>query len=197
MNTSEFKGTSLFEARVLWDVFKNKKIKIDKDEVEQREFTEFNLETANWYGQNMFYGTSEEKSFISFINGIIDELKKKYSDIALLRNEKFFQVFDFDEGRAFEPDFVMLLKEKNHKISIYQVFIEPKGDQFKDQQGRFENSKEGWKQKFLLDIEKQSKLQRDLLMEAENKDFKLIGLPFYNEQLKKEFEKELENKLLN
>jgi len=31
----------------------------------------------------------------------------------------------------------------------------------------------------------------------ENKHFKLIGLPFYNEKLKKEFEEALENKILS
>jgi type III restriction enzyme len=65
-----------------------------------------------------------------------------------LRNEKFFQLFDFDEGRAFEPDFVMLLKEKNHKINIYQVFIEPKGEIY--------IKAEPWKGKFLDEIEKKS-----------------------------------------
>ena len=34
-------------------------------------------------------------------------------------------------------------------------------------------------------------------MNAENKQFKLIGLPFYNEKMKKEFEEALENKLLS
>jgi len=34
-------------------------------------------------------------------------------------------------------------------------------------------------------------------MNAENKQFKLISLPFYNETLKKEFEEVLENKLLS
>jgi len=189
INTSEYKGTTLFKARGLWKIFKNKKIKIDKDEAEQKEFTDIDLKNADWYGQDSFYGTSEEKSFINFISGLIDELNKKYSDIVLLRNEKFFQIYDFDEGRAFEPDFVMLLKEKNHKISIYQVFIEPKGE--------FLVKNDEWKQKFLLDIEKKFKLQRDLLMDMENKDFKLIGLPFYNEQLKKEFEEALENKILS
>ncbi|HPO68178.1 MAG TPA: DEAD/DEAH box helicase family protein [Candidatus Pacearchaeota archaeon] len=188
INTSEFIGTTLFKPEGLWEIFKNKKIKIDKDEIEQKESTEVNLETADWYGQNSFYGTSEEKSFINFISGLIDELKKKYSDIILLRNEKFFQVYDFDEGRAFEPDFVMLLKEKNHKITVYQVFIEPKGE--------FLVKNDEWKQKFLLDIEKKFKLQRNLLIDMENKDFKLIGLPFYNKQSEKVFEEALENKIL-
>ncbi|MBP8591071.1 DEAD/DEAH box helicase family protein [Candidatus Shapirobacteria bacterium] len=188
INTSEYKGTTLFKAKALWEVFKDKKIKIDKDEAEQKEFTDIDLEKTDWYGQKIFYGTSEEKSFIDFISGLIEELKKKYSDIALLRNEKFFQIYDFDEGRAFEPDFVMLLKEKNHKITIYQVFIEPKGE--------FLVKNDEWKQKFLLDIEEKSKLQKDLVMDMENKDFKLIGLPFYNEQLKKDFEEALESKIL-
>jgi len=193
INTSEYRGTTLFKARALWEIFKNKKIKIDKDDLERKELSEIDLEKTDWYGQNVFYGTSEEKSFINFISGFIEKLKQKYSDIALLRNEKFFQIFEFDEGRAFEPDFIMLLKKRNKAISIYQVFIEPKGDQFKDSQGRFENSKEGWKQKFLLVME--GKADTDLKLE--DKHFKLIGLPFYNEKLKKEFEEALENKILS
>ena len=192
-NTSEFVGTKLFKAKKLREVFRDKKIKIDIDDVKRKKLEEVKLAEKDWYAQNEFYGTEEERSFIKFIDEFIEKLRPKYSDIALLRNEKFFQVFDFNEGRAFEPDFVMLLKKRNGEISIYQVFIEPKGDQFKDNRGRFENSKEGWKQKFLLEIE--GKADTDLKLE--NKHFKLIGLPFYNEKLKKEFEEALENKILS
>lgn len=189
INTSEFQGTTLFKAKALWEIFKDKKIKIDKDDLERKELSELDLEKTDWYGQNVFYGTSEEKSFINFISGFIEELKQKYSDIALLRNEKFFQLFDFDEGRAFEPDFVMLLKEKNHKITIYQVFIEPKGE--------FLIPYEKWKEDFLKKIENEAKIQKDLIMESRNEHFKLIGLPFYNEKMKKEFEEAIENKLFS
>jgi type III restriction enzyme len=192
-NTSEFVGTKLFKAKMLREVFRNKKIKIDIDDVQRKELEEVKLAEKDWYAQNEFYGTKEERSFIKFIDEFIERLRQKYSDIALLRNEKFFQIFDFDEGRAFEPDFIMILKRRNKVISIYQIFIEPKGDQFKDNRGRFENSKEGWKQKFLLEIE--GKADTDLKLE--NKHFKLIGLPFYNEKLKKEFEEALENKILS
>jgi len=192
-NTSKYVGTKLFKAKMLREVFRNKKIKIDIDDVQRKELEEVKLAKNDWYAQTGFYGTEEERSFINFIDGFIDKLKQKYSDIALLRNEKFFQVFDFDEGRAFEPDFIMILKKRNKVISIYQIFIEPKGDQFKDNRGRFENSKEGWKQKFLLEME--GKADTDLKLE--NKHFKLIGLPFYNEKLKKEFEEALENKILS
>jgi len=193
VNTSEFVGTNLFKAKLLRQVFKDKKIKIDIDEVKKKELKDVNLAEKDWYAQNEFYGTDEEQRFINFIDGFIEKLRQKYSDIALLRNEKFFQVFDFDEGRPFEPDFIMILKKRNKLISIYQIFIEPKGDQFKDKHGKFKDSKEGWKEDFLLELE--NKAETDLKLE--NKYFKLIGLPFYNEKLKKEFEETLENKTLS
>ncbi|MBU0478749.1 DEAD/DEAH box helicase family protein [bacterium] len=195
-NTSEFIGTKLFKAQLLRDIFgKNegrKTLKLDSDSERAQEMVEINLDDKDWYAQNDLYGTSEERDFIKFIDEAIEKLRQKYSDIALLRNEKFFQVFDFDEGRAFEPDFIMILKKRNRAIGIYQIFIEPKGDQFKDSQGKFENSKEGWKQKFLLGMEEKA----DTDLKLENKHFKLMGLPFYNEKLKKDFEEALENKIL-
>jgi len=191
-NTSEFVGTELFKARMLRDVFKDKKIKIDIDDLQRKELEEVNLAEKDWYAQSGFYGTEEEQSFIKFIDEFIAKLRQKYSDIALLRNEKFFQIFDFDKGRAFEPDFIMILKKRNKVINIYQIFIEPKGDLFIDSKGGFENSREGWKQEFLLKVEGRA----DTDLKLENKHFKLVGLPFYNEKLQKEFEEALENKLL-
>ncbi len=192
INTSEYKGTNLFKDRLIQEVFKNKKIKIDKDDLPRKKIQDINLSQKDWYAQNEFYGTDEEQKFISFIDGFIEQLKQKYSDIALLRNEKFFQIYDFEAGRPFEPDFIMFLKKRNKVISIYQIFIEPKGDQFKDSEGGFEKSKEGWKQDFLLSLEDKAETN----LKLENEYFKLIGLPFYNEKLKKEFEEALKNKIL-
>ncbi len=195
-NTSEFKGTERFKVKMLRDVFRDKILKLDSDSEQAKETTGVDLTNKNWYAQTGLYGTSEERDFIEFVDSFIEKLRQKYSDIALLRNEKFFQVFDFDEGRAFEPDFIMILKKRNKIISIYQIFVESKGDQFKDSQGGFENSKEGWKQKFLLEMEEKATYQGDLVMEVENKHFKLMGLPFYNEKLKKDFEEAFESKIL-
>jgi type III restriction enzyme len=194
MNVPEYIGTRLFKAKMIRDIFRDKILKIDIDDERAQGVEEINLAEKDWYAQNELYGTTEEKNFINFLDSFIDKLKQKYSDIALLRNEKFFQIFDFEEGRPFEPDFVMILKKKNKVINIYQIFIEPKGDQFKDSKGRFENSKEAWKQKFLLEIE--NKAETEQRLEFENRHFKLIGLPFYNKALEKEFEEFFENKLL-
>jgi type III restriction enzyme len=193
-NISEYIGSTSFKSKLLREIFKDKILKIDSDDERAKGMEKIDLSQKEWYAQNNLYGTSEEQEFVSFIDSFIDKLKKEYSDIALLRNEKFFQLFDFDEGRPFEPDFIMILKKKNKVINIYQIFIEAKGDQFKDSKGRFENSKEGWKQKFLLEIENNADIERNL--QFENEHFKLLGLPFYNKTLEKEFEEALKEKIL-
>lgn len=190
-NTSEFKGTEQFKVKMLRDVFRDKVLKLDSDSQQAKEMTKVDLANKNWYAQTGLYGTSEERDFIELIDSFIEKLRQKYSDIALLRNEKFFQIFDFYEGRAFEPDFIMILKKRNKVISIYQIFVESKGDQFKDSQGKFEGSKEGWKQKFLLEIEEKS----DTDLKLENKNFKLLGMPFYNEKLRQVFKEAFEGKV--
>jgi type III restriction enzyme len=194
VNTSEYIGTRLFRASSLQSIFRDKILKIESDAERAEGMKEINLAEKDWYAQNELYGTSEERDFITFIDSFIGKLKPKYSHIALLRNEKFFQIYDFEQGRPFEPDFVMLLEKKNGEVITYQIFIEAKGDQFKDSSESFENSKEGWKQKFLLEIE--SEAQIDMSLNFENKHFKLIGLPFYNKALEKEFKEALEEKLL-
>ncbi|HNV97663.1 MAG TPA: hypothetical protein PKL13_05200, partial [bacterium] len=80
---------------------------------------------------------------------------------------------------------------------MYQIFIEPKGDQFLDAKNTFEQSKEGWKQQLLIEIEKSHTVD----LKIENKDFRLIGLPFFNEgkvnnSLSEKFEETFDKKLL-
>ena len=107
----------------------------------------------------------------------------------MLRNEQFFKIYSFENGEPFYPDFVLFLTEKKTKQEVvYQVFIEPKGDQFLDAQNTFEQSKESWKQKLLLEIESNHIVD----LKLENKDFRLIGLPFYNKQLQEKFSEAFE-----
>jgi len=72
----------------------------------------------------------------------------------------------------------------------YQVFIEPKGNQFKDGDGGYKNSKEGWKQEFLEQISK--KYGFNNVIKAENPKYRLIGLPFFNEDNNTNFKEEYE-----
>jgi len=143
------------------------------------------ISQKDWFVYEDNFGTSEEKHFIHFIDKTYEKLKKKYDKVFLVRNERFFKLYNFEDGRAIEPDFVLYLVSQNKSKSIfYQVFIEPKGDQFKDLDGKFENSKEGWKQKFLLSLKKEHQIE----MLWKDREYIVWGMPFYNKILESEFE---------
>lgn len=126
------------------------------------------LSQENWYAYQENYGTSEEKKLVIFIKGAIAKLKKRYEDVYLLRNEKSFQLYRFSDGKAFEPDFVLFLKDKtSNETVVYQLFIEPKGE------GYMEGDK--WKEDFLKDIENKFVIHQST-------NYKLVGLPFYNSE---------------
>ncbi|MFC1663510.1 DEAD/DEAH box helicase family protein, partial [Patescibacteria group bacterium] len=143
------------------------------------------LSTQDWYMYDENFGTSEEKYFIKFIHQAIEDLQKKYGNVYLLRNEGLFKIYRFSDGGAIEPDFVLFLKSKNgKKILSYQLFIEPKGNR-----GLIEDK---WKEDFLKEIESEFKIETLF----EKGKFKIIGLPFYNEQqTKQKFNKIFKEKL--
>ena len=139
-----------------------------------------NVAEADWYIYDENYGTSEEKYFIKYIEQVLELLKQKYTDIYLLRNEKLFKIYNFKDGSAFEPDFVLFMKEKKTEKKLsYQLFIEPKGD------GYIANDQ--WKEDFLNEINIKAKVKKVELLYEDDK-FKIFGLPFYNYQTRHKFE---------
>lgn len=137
------------------------------------------LDNLQWYAYDDNFGTSEEKLLVKTIKELMSELENKWTDIYLLRNEKAVRIYNFSDGQAFEPDFLMFANDKALGNVSWQIFIEPKGSQFCDGQGTFLNGKEGWKEKFLLEIS-----QRDNAKTlVDNDRYRIIGLPFYNKAL--------------
>ena len=137
------------------------------------------LASHNWYVLDSFHGTDEEIALVKFIEGTIGNLEKKYKEIYLLRNEEIYKIYDFKQGRGFQPDFILFLKTKEkHEVGIaktelyYQIFIEPKGDNL------LENDK--WKEQFLEEISEKYGLKN--VIKAENPNYRLIGLPFFNSE---------------
>ncbi|MFH1776316.1 MAG: DEAD/DEAH box helicase family protein [Candidatus Omnitrophota bacterium] len=174
----EYYGTKEFKAHLIQKIFENNKVlQLDSENPRAQNMRNFDFGSKEWFAQNEIWGTSEEEAFLRFIDEVIAKLKKKYQDIALLRNDQFFKIYNFENGEPFYPDFVLFLTEQKTKQEVmYQIFVEPKGDQFLDAQHTFEQSKEGWKQKLLIDIEKSHTVD----LKLENKDFRLVGLPFFN-----------------
>ena len=151
------------------------------------------LVDQDWYVLTGFNGTSEERNLISFLKDKIGNLKSKYDEVYLLRNEEVYKIYDFEKGRGFQPDFLLFLKHAKHKL-YYQVFIEPKGSQFIDRSGNFTESKEAWKEEFLAEISKRY-FRKDLL-KIEDKNYKLVGLPLFNENIKTDFDNTFNKNLL-
>lgn len=183
----EFKGTNTFTPKAIKSVFTDKTLNFAMDSGGDREFgrsmnnaieTSIHLDLVNkdWYVFDDCFGTSEEKLLIKFIDKRYDDLKNKFSEAYLIRNEKHFKLYSFDDGKALEPDFLLYLIGKNETDTMhYQVFIEPKG-------GHLIKADE-WKQQFLLRIKDEFTVDKLF----NNKSYIVWGLPFYNQNLEANF----------
>lgn len=192
---TEFEGTKKFYQYKLKEIVVDKKINVLVNDYSDQERgvaiseaknpeLRLDLEDLDWYVYDENYGTSEEKYLIHFIKGKLKELEENYTDIYLIRNEKLFSLYRFSDGKPLEPDFILFLREKESKKPLcYQLFIEPKGNHLLEE--------DSWKQEFLLDIK--NKCELEIL--AENEKYKIIGLPFYNEDTKNVFMEKFDEEL--
>lgn len=181
-----YKGTESFKPFSFKDLFgeeKEKSVLIDS----QSQSLETELLQHNWYVLNGFNGTSEERELLEFIKNKIGNLKEKYKEVYLLRNEEVYKIYDFEQGRGFEPDFLLFLKGNKGNNLYYQIFIEPKGEHL------IEHDK--WKDDFLQQIT--DKYGTGKLLKAESKEYVLIGLPLFNNKEKNNFEKAFSKQILN
>jgi type III restriction enzyme len=112
----------------------------------------------------------------------IEKLKAEYENIYLVRNEGHFAIYNFADGQAFQPDFVLFLRERSGKLLTYQIFIEPKGKHLRE--------RDRWKEKFLKEITEEF---GDKVLKFQNKSkYRLIGVPFYNNEDENKFRESLE-----
>ena len=166
--------------------------------IEEKNLDDLISNDNEWYVLDGFVGTSEEKKLINFIKETIGNLENKYKEIYLLRNEEVYKIYDFEQGRGFQPDFILFLKTKDKKDLkngskaelYYQIFIEPKGNEFIGDDGTFKTGKEGWKEQFLEEISEKYGFKK--VIKAENQNYRLIGLPFFNKDHNSNFKKKYE-----
>lgn len=195
---SEFEGTKKFYQEPISSKVKNVPLNIVVDDYSDQERgiamsqaknpeLVMDLKKKDWYIYEENYGTSEEKYFIRWLNGQIENLNQNFDEIFLLRNEKLFQIYRFSDGKPLEPDFVLFMKIKNSKKPVsYQIFIEPKQEKYMTSEG------EKWKEDFLKEIEDNFNVE----ILSENKEFKIIGLPFYNKSHEGKFESAFSEKFI-
>lgn len=189
----DFKGSKEFKPFMIKDKITDKVLNFALSDSTDKEFgksminpteTNYHLDLSNrdWYVFEDCFGTSEEKLLIKFIDKAYEKLKPKFEEIYLVRNERHFKLYNFDDGRPTEPDFVLFMVNHQPEESMhYQIFIEPKGEHLL--------KKDEWKEKFLMQLREEHFLEQ--LWKGKN--YIIWGMPFYNEAIKKsEFENNLE-----
>jgi type III restriction enzyme len=183
---TDYRGSERFVPNAISQVFYDKILKMDERN-ERAKGDESFVANKDWYVFNANYGTSEEKAFVRMLDLQMDQLRKTYEGIYLIRNERYFKIYNFSDGQAFEPDYVLFLKEKSGNLLTYQLFIEPKGRHLKEY--------EKWKEEFLKEITK--KFAGEVLLFGKKNKYRLIGVPFYNNADENEFKQSLIEVLQN
>lgn len=181
-------GTEFEEKDKLVALFKTPKEKsVLQEDIDKLKNKEQELTSKDWYLLDGYHGTSEETSLVDFLNNQIGNFKNKgYDKVYLLRNEEVYKIYDYETGRGFQPDFLLFLAKEKENIS-YQVFIEPKGGNLLDH--------DEWKNIFLKQITERYKKK---VLTAENKDYRLVGLPLFNEtKTKDEVDEYMKEHLFN
>lgn len=175
----EFVGTRDFKPYPIKDRFTDKKLKLRIEGETGLSWMESNvpgldqidLSGKRWHAYDESYGTDQEKHFIKYMHDQEARLLDVYDEFYLLRNEKAVKLFDFETGRAFEPDFVLFLRKNGQNNSaVWQLFIEPKGAHLRPQ--------DDWKQDFLEQVRAKAKLETIF----QGRDYAVLGLPVFNEE---------------
>ena len=182
-NITEYRGTENFKLNSVSSIFSDKVLKLIEGNERANGDKQF-VADKGWYVFNANYGTSEEKAFVRMLDRQMDALKGKYDGIYLVRNERHFKIYSFSDGQAFEPDFVLFLREKNGNTLTYQIFIEPKGKHLKEY--------DKWKQEFLKDITDKFKGKTlEFKTQQRKQKYRLVGVPFYNNEDENKFKQSL------
>jgi type III restriction enzyme len=166
----------------------------------------YDVKNVLWYAYDKNYGTSEEKKFVRWAAGQIDNLKNKYKDaeIYIIRNELDYWLYNPADGRRFAPDYLLIINDYKNKAMYYQCLIEPKGGHL------IEHDK--WKEEALISLEntsiifevneEDSKEYQKYLEDAQTQGYqeiKNIGLKFFNadtDENLSDFALDFNNKLL-
>jgi type III restriction enzyme len=137
-----------------------------------REDLRLDLSASDWFGYTENYGTTEEKRFLVYFNGVAERLRQHYDLVVMLRNEGQLSIYDFDTGQPFQPDFLLILRQASGgEYSQYQVLVEPKGAHLVE--------KDRWKEDLLLSLEQQGVAAKSL---ADDNQYLVWGLPFYTHE---------------
>ena len=187
LNYMKNRGTPVFEGVKFSKLINDYQIELNKVNQGISDIDELvkdrNMRDHDWFIYDKAIVNSWENSFINFINDYIKQLKEKYKEVYLIRNERKVKIVEIDGTRGFMPDFLLYLQDES---CTYQIFLEPKGDHLRLQ--------DKWKEDFLSSLGE----REDVEVLTENEEVRLLGIKFYSEtsELKERFRKDFIEKTL-
>ncbi|MGK9045717.1 MULTISPECIES: DEAD/DEAH box helicase family protein [Staphylococcaceae] len=186
-NYMKERGTPVFEGVSMPELINDYYIELNKVNTKVSNMNEAiqrrNMRDNDWYVYDQAIVNGLESSFINFINDYVEELKEKYQEVYLIRNERKVKIVEINGTRGFMPDFLLYLQGEDY---TYQVFLEPKGSHLQ--------LEDRWKEEFLLSLNQDERIE----VLSENDEVKLLGIKFYSNESeqKQDFRQDFKNKLL-
>ena len=188
-NFMRSKGTNEFLPMAVKEVVNDytKRVAVDFNNPTAAKIGPYPMSTKDWYAYDQAIVDVLEKQFIDQIGAIMPTLKQQYQDAYLIRIDERaddFKLHDFDSEvphyAGYMPDFILYLKDADY---IYQVYMEPKGDQLLE--------RDNWKQELLERIN-----PKNVVILGENQNVKLYGVKFFIRNDKRHTIQELRDKNL-
>ncbi|MCC4328447.1 DEAD/DEAH box helicase family protein [Limosilactobacillus reuteri] len=188
-NFMRSKGTNEFLPMAVKEVVNDytKRVAVDFNNPTTAKIGSYSMNSKDWYVYDQAIVDVLEKQFIDQIGAIMPTLKQQYQDVYLIRIDEradSFKLHDFSSDvphyAGYMPDFILYLKDADY---IYQVYMEPKGDQLLE--------RDNWKQELLERINPQN-----VVILGENQNVKLYGVKFFIRDDKRHTIQELRDKNL-
>lgn len=189
-NYQKRRGTNRFVPMALHDVVVDYQKRVSNNftgnMLIQEKIQPNDMKRFDWFVYDTAIVDGLEKSLIDLISNFVEQLKQKYQEVYLIRNEETISklsLHEFDSKvsvkhyQGFLPDFLLYL---NQEQSIYQIYLEPKGDQLLE--------RDQWKEDLLQSI-RPDKIE----VIGENNQVKLYGMKFYTAGDKRQVEHEFQD----
>lgn len=185
-NFKRHKGTNKFKPIKISEVLSDYSKKVPQAFNTIEMIVEPHKIKEDWFAYDYAIVDKLEKGLIDLIRNFVDQLTDKYENVYLFRIDEQntnFKLHDFGEEvthfAGFMPDFILYLEDKE---SIYQLYVEPKGEQLIE--------RDKWKEQLL---EKISPDRIELV--GENNNVNLYGVKFYRSGDINDIEDEIKNKV--
>ena len=186
-NYRKVRGTNQFVPIAVREVVKDyvKNIPVRSNKVVSELIEPRKMDKDLWYPYDYAITDQLENSLLNLIRTLIKDFKKTYTEVYFIRNEETIAKWSLHEFvnnevmhyEGYMPDFILVLN--NGKI-MYQIYMEPKGDQLLE--------KDAWKERLLESIRPEN-----IEVLGENNRVKLYGVKFYTRNDGRRIEEQLKN----